>query len=88
MRKASAIELDDEQREMLLNLAQSNKAKVRLAQHAGIVLLAADGFGNADIGEMLDLGRVQVGRWRARYGRWRTPDHRKGFAARQAPPQG
>ena len=67
MRKASAIELDDGQREILVRLAQSNTAEVRLARRAGIVLLAADGFDNYDIGEMLDIGRVQVGRWRARY---------------------
>ena len=67
MRKASAIELDDVQREKLMKLAQSNTAQVRLARRAGIVLLAADGFNNDDIGEMLDVGRVQVGRWRARY---------------------
>ena len=67
MRHASAIELDDVQREKLVRLAQSNTAEVRLARRAGIVLLAAGGFDNHDIGEMLDVGRVQVGRWRARY---------------------
>lgn len=30
------------------------------------MLLAADGFNNHDIGEMLDVGRVQAGSWRAR----------------------
>ena len=67
MRKASAIELDDVQREKLVKLAQSNTTEVRLARRAGIVLLAAEGFDNHDISEMLDVGRVQVGRWRARY---------------------
>jgi transposase len=67
MRHASAIELDDKQRAKLTRLANSNTAEVRLARRAGIVLLAADGFDNHDIGEMLGVGRVQVGRWRARY---------------------
>ncbi len=67
MRKASVIELDDAQREKLMRLAHSNTAEVRLARRAGIVLLAADGFDNYDIGEMLGVGRVQAGRWRARY---------------------
>lgn len=67
MRHARAIELDEGQREKLMKLAQSNTAEVRLARRAGIVLLAADGFTNDDIDEMLDVGRVQVGRWRARY---------------------
>jgi transposase len=67
MRKATAIELDGVQREKLLKLANSNTTEVRLARRAGIVLLAADEFDNETIGEMLDVGRVQVGRWRARY---------------------
>ena len=67
MRKATAIELEGAQREKLLKLAHSNTTEVRLARRAGIVLLAADGFDNETIGEMLDVGRVQVGRWRARY---------------------
>ena len=57
MRKAGAIELDDGQREILVRLAQSNTAEVRLARRASIVLLAADGFDNYDIGEMLGAGR-------------------------------
>ncbi len=67
MRKASAIELGDAQREALLRLLRSNTMEVRLARRAGIVLVAADGFVNYDIGEMLGVGRGQVGRWRARY---------------------
>ena len=50
-----------------MRLLRSNTTELRLAQRAGIVLLAADGFDNYDIGEMLGVGRVQVGRWRARY---------------------
>jgi len=69
MRKASTIELDDAQRMMLIKLAHSNTTEVRLARRAGIVLLAADGFDNHEIGEMLGVGRVQAGRWRARYAR-------------------
>lgn len=34
MRKASAIELDDAQREKLVKIAQSNMAEVRLARRA------------------------------------------------------
>ena len=67
MRKATAIELDDAQRKKLMRLAHSNTTEVRLARRAGIVLLAADGFDNHEIGEMLGVGRIQAGRWRARY---------------------
>ena len=67
MRKAPEIELDVAQRDKLMNLAHSNTTEVRLARRAGIVLLAAGGFDNETIGEMLDVGRVQAGRWRTRY---------------------
>ncbi len=67
MRKAVVIELDDAQREKLVKLAHSNTTEVRLARRAGIVLLAADGLDNRQIGELLGVGRVQVGRWRERY---------------------
>ena len=67
MRKASAIELDDAQREKLMKLAHSNTTEVRLARRASIVLLAADGLDNYRIGEMLGVGRIQAGRWRERY---------------------
>jgi transposase len=67
MRKASVIELDDEQRQKLMKLAHSNTTEVRLARRASIVLLAADGLDNYRIGEVLGVGRIQVGRWRERY---------------------
>ncbi|HEV2039193.1 MAG TPA: IS630 family transposase [Casimicrobiaceae bacterium] len=67
MRVASAIELDETQREKLVKLAHSNTTEVRLARRAGIVLLAADGLDNREIAEMVGVGRIQVGRWRKRY---------------------
>lgn len=62
-----AIELDEGHREKLVKLAQSNTTEVRLARRASIVLLAADGLDNYRIGEILGVGRIQAGRWRARY---------------------
>jgi transposase len=67
MRVASAIELDDAQREKLVKLAHSNTTEVRLARRVGIVLLAADGLDNRKIAELVGVGRIQVGRWRERY---------------------
>jgi transposase len=67
MRVASVIELDEAQRDELVKLAQSNRTEVRLARRAGIVLLAADGLDNRQIGELMGIGRIQVGRWRERY---------------------
>lgn len=67
MRRASAIELGGAQRETLVKLARSETTEVRLARRASIVLLAADGLDNYRIGQMLGIGRIQVGRWRERY---------------------
>jgi len=67
MRKAEVIELNDTQREKLVKLAHSNTTEVRLARRASIVLLAADGLSNRQIGEILGVGRIQAGRWRDRY---------------------
>ena len=67
MRKAEVIELSDAQREKLVKLAQSSTTEVRLARRASIVLLAADGLSNRQIGEILGVGRIQAGRWRDRY---------------------
>jgi transposase len=67
MRVASAIELSDAEGEKLVKLAHSNTVEVRLARRASIVLLAADGLDNRQIGEALGVGRIQVGRWRERY---------------------
>jgi transposase len=67
MRIASAINLTNEQRQELQRLARANTVSVRLARRAQIVLLASDGIENTTIGEMLGIGRVQVGRWRERF---------------------
>ena len=67
MRKASVIELSDEQRQVLRRCAKSNTVSVRLARRAKIVLLAADGLSNIEIADQLEMGRVQVGRWRERF---------------------
>jgi transposase len=67
MRVASAIELNEAQRNELMKLADSNTTQVRLARRAGIVLLAADGLDNRQIAELLGVGRIQVGRWRERF---------------------
>ena len=67
MRVAPIIVLSDEERTKLTQLSKSRTASVRLARRAGIVLLAAAGKHNEAIAEELDIGRVQVGRWRERY---------------------
>lgn len=67
MRVATEIVLTDEERAELTRLARSKLTSVRLAQRARIVLLAADGLQNKAIATQLELGRVQVSRWRERY---------------------
>lgn len=68
MRVAPEIILTSEERAELMRLVRSRLTSVRLEQRAGIVLLARDGFENKDIAQMLSIGRVQVSRWRGRYG--------------------
>ena len=67
MRVAPSVVLSQEQRRTLTRLANSRTASVRLARRARIVLLAAEGKSNEAIAEELNIGRVQVGRWRERY---------------------
>lgn len=67
MRKASVIKLSGEQRQILQRWVRSNTVSVRLARRANIVLLASGGLDNKAIADQLDIGRVQVGRWRERF---------------------
>lgn len=67
MRVATPIQLSPEEEQKLTRLARSNTTSVRLARRARIVLLAAAGLENQAIAAQLDIGRVQVGRWRDRY---------------------
>lgn len=67
MRVAATIELSEQERSRLKQLARSRTVSVRLARRAQIVLLAAQGMHNDAIAQQLGVGRVQVGRWRRRY---------------------
>jgi AcrR family transcriptional regulator len=67
MRVAPEIVLSSEELNTLTRLTQSRHTPVRIAQRARIVLLAAGGMQNKDIADELQVGRVQVARWRARY---------------------
>ena len=67
MRVAPTIVLTEEECNRLTQLAKSRTVSVRLARRAQIVLLAATGKHNDAIAQELEIGRVQVGRWRERY---------------------
>jgi transposase len=71
VRVAPEIVLSDDERVELTRLVRSKRTSVRLSQRARIVLLAAAGMQNKDIAEQLDVGRVQVSRWRERYAQLR-----------------
>jgi len=67
MRKAIEIALTEEQARELGRLAKSKLVEVRIAERARIVLLAAEGLENIEIGERLGIDRRTAGRWRDRY---------------------
>src|SRR5487761_1507790 len=71
MRVAADIVLTDEEKTELERLVRSKLTSVRLVQRARIVLLAAQGEQNKAIAAQLNLGRVQVARWRERYAQLR-----------------
>ena len=57
----------EEVREVLAELVRCKLTSVRLALRARIVLLAAMGLHDKEVAQMLDVGRIQVSRWRHRY---------------------
>jgi transposase len=86
MRVAPEIVLTDAERAELLKLVRSKLTSVRLAQRARIVLLAAQGLQNKEIAAQLDVGRVQVARWRERFGALRLAGIERDLP-RGAPPK-
>ena len=67
MRVAPQIMLTSEDEKVLIRLSRSNTTSVHLARRARIILLAAAGLDNKAIAAELNVGRIQVGRWRERY---------------------
>jgi len=67
MRVAKKITLETKEHDGLMRLSRSRSASVRLAERSKIVLLAAAGKTNGEIGETLGITRQKAGRWRDRY---------------------
>ena len=67
MRRAIEIRLDDVERATLKRLKNGRRVSVRLAERAAIILHAADGLENQEIGALIGITRQKVGRWRLRY---------------------
>ena len=66
MRRAITIALNQSERDQLERLKRSRRASVRLAERAAIVLHAADGLDNQQIGQTMGISRQIVCRVSAR----------------------
>lgn len=67
MRRATPIVLNASERRQLEQLKRGRRVSVRLAERAAIVLHAADGLENQQIGALMSISRQKAGRWRNRY---------------------
>ena len=67
MRIAMKVELTEAQREQLDAYATGRKISVRVAERAKMILLAAQGKTDKEIGAELGVWRGTVARWRGRY---------------------
>jgi hypothetical protein len=66
-RAAAPLTISDGQREVLETLAGSRAAAYRVVQRAQVLLLAADGVSNTEIGEVVGVSRPTVLAWRGQF---------------------
>jgi transposase len=69
MKRATAIELNDEERKTLLSWVHSGKTEHRLAERAKIILAAAEGRSTREIAETMKTRPARVSKWRTRFSR-------------------
>jgi len=67
MRTAPRVDLSVEDRDWLEKSSRSQVTAVRLSERALIILLAADGQTNRQIGIRLDITEEKAARWRGRF---------------------
>lgn len=67
MGRVVAIELNPEQETQLRTLLRSGCTPVRMIERCEIILLAAQGLENQEIGRQLGISRQNAGRWRERF---------------------
>ena len=67
MRSAAKVELTEVQREQMETWATGRKMPVRLAERAKMMLLAAQGKTDKEIGADVGVWRGTVARWRGRF---------------------
>lgn len=75
------INLSPEQRQALEALSKKYTSPYRDVVRAKVILMAAEGFRNDEIGSRLDLPRQVVSKWRKRF-------HEAGFLGLQDLPRG
>lgn len=68
---ARTVELTEDERARLVELARRSKTANAVARRARIVLAAADGQGNAEIARTLGVGQSTAVKWRSRFLRLR-----------------
>jgi transposase len=66
-RAAAPLAISDGHREVLKTLANSQAAAHRLVQRARVLLLAADGMSNSEIGDVTGVSRPTVLSWRSQF---------------------
>ena len=66
-RAAAPLVISDGQREVLESLVSSRVAAHRVVQRARVLLLAADGVSNSEIGEVIGASRPTVLAWRGQF---------------------
>ena len=67
MRKARAIELTETERLGLERIVRAQRTEVRLLERCRMVLLAAEGLSDMEIGKQLAITRQKAARWRGRF---------------------
>jgi transposase len=67
VRIAAKVELSEDQRSQLETWAAGRRVAVRLAERANMILLAAQGLTDKEIGAKLGVWRGTVARWRVRF---------------------
>lgn len=61
------IVLSDQERDELLRMARQYTSPYRVVVRSKVILMAADGLENKEIGERIDLPRQIVSKWRKRF---------------------
>jgi len=64
---SAVINLSNRQYHLLEQIVRSKTNPYRLVQRVQVVLLAAAGMNNTEIGQQLQLSRKQVRQWRQRW---------------------